>query len=307
VRGHGFTGADLTDQCGRTFLITGANSGLGYEAARLLAGAGGRVLLACRSEEKARAAMDLVRAESPEADLEFVPLDLADLTSVRSAALIATAEPRIDVLINNAGVFMPPLSRTRDGFELAWGVNHLGHFALTALLLPKLAEAPGARVVIVSSKGHHESRLTLDDLNAEHSYNPARRYADTKLANLLFLFELDRRLRAAGLPVTVVGCHPGLAATDLPRHRPFLKSIFTVAGNSFFNSPEQGAWPTLHAATGPVTAGEYYGPIGFYELRGPSGAARRSAAALDEDLARRVWDISARMTGFDFEFGTKTL
>jgi NAD(P)-dependent dehydrogenase (short-subunit alcohol dehydrogenase family) len=217
---------------------------------------------------------------------------------VRGAADLAAQEPRLDALINNAGVMRPPLTRTKQGFELQFGVNHLGCFALTNLLLPELAKTAGARVVVTASIAHRRGRIAWDDLNAEKSYDRSQRYADTKLANMLFFFELDRRLRAAGAPVTAVGCHPGIAATDIGRHMGPLRAVFPLIGMAL-NTPAMGAWPTLQAATAPVTPGGYYGPIGLGETRGPSGQASRTQQAQDRELARRLWDVSVAMTGID--------
>ena len=200
--GRGFTEADVPDQSGKCFIVTGANSGIGFEVSRVLAAHGARVLLACRDKAKAEAAMARIGQLTPGADLVFLALDQADLASVRAATERAAEEPRIDVLVNNAGVSMTPLMRTKQGFELQFGVNHLGCFALTALLLPKLAETPDARVVVTSSPAHKSGKIDWDDLNAEKSYKRVQRYNDSKLANALFFFELDRRLRASGMPVT---------------------------------------------------------------------------------------------------------
>lgn len=293
----GFTEADVPDQPGKCFIVTGANTGIGFEAARVLAARGARVLLACRDGAKAEAAMARIRQASPKADLAFLPLDQADLASVRAAAEQAAREPRIDALVNNAGVMFPPLTRTKQGFELQLGVNHLGCFALTALLLPKLAETEG-RVVVTSSIAHRQAKLDWGDLNAEKGYDRYRRYAASKLANALFVFELDRRLRAAGSPVTAVGCHPGVASTDLGRHMGALRILLSLA-RPFLNTAAMGAWPTLLAATGGVTPGGYYGPTGFREFRGVSGEASRTAQAQDPGLARRLWDVSVAMTGID--------
>lgn len=197
---NGFTEADVPDQSGKGFIVTGANTGLGLETSRVLAARGARVLLACRDRSKAEAAMAHIRQTHPGADLAFLPLDLADLASVRAAAGQAMTAPRIDALINNAGVMMPPLMRTTQGFELQLGVNHLGGFALTALLLPKLAQTPGSRVVVTSSLAHRGASINWDDLSAATRYNRVKRYGASKLANALFFFELDRRLRASGSP-----------------------------------------------------------------------------------------------------------
>lgn len=293
----GFTEANVPDQSGKCFIVTGANTGIGFEISRALAGRGARVLLACRDRVKAEAAMAQIRQAMRRADLAFLPLDQADLASVRAAADLAAKEPRVDGLINNAGVMIPPLTRTKQNFELQFGVNHLGTFALTALLLPKLAETQGSRVVVTSSTAHKGAKIKWDDLNADHGYSRFERYATSKFANALFFFELDRRLRAAGSPVMAVGCHPGMAATDLMRGlgvfqmKPLLGLIF--------NSPAEGAWPALQAATGLINAGGYYGPTRLGGIKGPSGEAFRSAQTQDPALARRLWDVSITMTGID--------
>lgn len=295
----GFTAADVPAQPGRCVVVTGANTGIGFEAAKALAGKGARVLLGCRDRAKAEAAMARIRQVTPAADVAFLPLDLADLNSVGEAAAIAAREPRLDVLLNNAGVMFPPLTRTAQGFELQFGVNHLAGFALTALLLPKLAETPGARVVVTSSLAHQRGDLQWDDLNAEKGYNRAQRYYDSKLANMLHVFELDRRLRAAASPVTAVGCHPGVAGTELMRHAGAFRVVMPLLG-LVLNTAATGAWPALQAATAPdVARGGYYGPRGLGGLKGVSGTATRIPAAQDPALARRLWDVSVAMTGVD--------
>lgn len=294
----GFTEADVPDQSGKCFVVTGANTGVGYEITRVLAQRGARVLLACRDEAKAREAMARIRLSAPRASLDFLPLDFADLGSISAAVERVAREPRLDVLINNAGVMAPPLMRTKQGFELQFGVNHLGCFALTALLLPKLGDTPGSRVVTTSSVAHKGAQFDWDDLDAHNSYDRMKRYAASKLANALFFFELDRRLRGAGLPITAVGCHPGIASTNLGRYMGWLQILNPIAG-VLLNSADKGAWPALQAATGVVNPGAYYGPIGFRGIRGISGEASRSADAQDPALARRLWDLSVAMTGID--------
>ena len=295
----GFTEGDVPDLSGKCFIVTGANTGIGFEASRVLAARGARVLLACRDRAKAEAAMARIGRLKSGADMAFLPLDQADLESVRTAAELAAREPRIDGLINNAGVMRPPLTRTKQGFELQFGVNHLGCFALTALLLlPTLAKTAGSRIVVTASLAHRRGRIAWDDLNAEKSYDRSQRYSDSKLANMLFFFELDRRLRVAGSPLTVVGCHPGIASTELGRHMGPFQLLFPLIGMTL-NTPAMGAWPTLQAATAVVTSGGYYGPIGLGEMRGPSGPASRSRQAKDRELARRLWDVSVAMTGID--------
>ncbi len=294
----GFTDTDVPSQHGKCFIVTGANTGIGFEAAKVLAARGARVLLACRDPAKAEAAMAQIGREVPAADVAFLPLDLADLASVRRAAERAAAEPRLDVLLHNAGVMFPPLTRTAQGFELQFGVNHLAGFALTALLLPKLAQTPGSRVVVTSSLAHQRGNLLWDDLDAHKGYSRTQRYSDSKFANMLFFFELDRRLRAAGSPVTALGCHPGVAATELMRHSGVFR-VFTPLFGMLLNTAAMGAWPALQAATSEVKPGGYYGPQSMGEMRGPSGEASRTRQAQDPELARRLWEVSIRMTGID--------
>lgn len=296
----GFTEADVASQAGRTAMVTGANTGIGYEIARVLAARGARVLLACRDETKARSAIASLKAQNPAADLAFLPLDQADLASVRHAADLAAAEPRLDLLINNAGIMVPPLARTAQGHESQFGVNHLGTFALTGLLLGKLAQTAGARVVITSSLAHKQGKVDWDDIDAHKAYDPGQRYYASKLMNLLHLQELDRRLRAAGMPVAAIGCHPGVAATELIRHAPApARAIWPLVG-WILNSPAMGAWPALQAATDPsAQPGAYYGPQSLAGARGRSGPADRSRAAQDAAQARRLWDLSVELTGID--------
>jgi NAD(P)-dependent dehydrogenase (short-subunit alcohol dehydrogenase family) len=294
----GFTQSDVPDQSGRCFVVTGANTGIGFETSRVLASRGARVLLACRDQSKAEAAILRITQESPKADVEFLPLNLADLNSVRRAADLAAEEARIDVLVNNAGVLMPPLTHTKQGFELQFGVNYLGTFALTALLLPRLSETPAARVVVTSSGAQNGAKIDWDDLDARDSYTRYQRYAASKLAIALFLSELDRRLRAAERGITAVGCHPGAAATDIGRHVRLFQILIPLV-RLLFNDAAMGAWPTLQASTGPVRPGGYYGPIGFGGLRGPSGEVSLDPSAEDSALARRLWELSIDLTGCD--------
>ncbi|MCP2165257.1 oxidoreductase [Goodfellowiella coeruleoviolacea] len=302
-----WTEAALPDQSGRTVLITGANSGLGLRSAMVLASKGARVLLACRSAERGRRAVERVGAGGGRA--EFVQLDLADLASVRSAA----AEVRdrtgdaLDVLINNAGVMAPPLGRTKDGFETQFGVNHLGHAALTWLLMPALRNSAtgAARVVAVSSQAHRFGRLDLADPNFEtRRYRGWQAYGQSKLANLLFTRELDRRARAAGLSLVSVAAHPGFAASELApsmgrNHRSGLLEQASRVISSLVAQPvRQGALPQLYAATAPgVRGGEYYGPDGFGEVRGYPKRVAMSSAATDDHAAARLWELTADLTG----------
>ncbi|QZN95014.1 oxidoreductase [Symbiopectobacterium purcellii] len=294
----GFTEADVPDQTGKCIIVTGANTGIGFEVARVLTSRGARVLLACRDKAKANEAIARIKHDIPSADLAFLPLDLADLSSIQTAAQLAGDEPKIDVLINNAGVMTPPLMRTKQGFELQFGVNHLGCFALTAHLLPKLRETAGARIVTTSSIAHRNADIDWNDINAENSYARMKRYSASKLANALFFYELDRRLQAINDTVISVGCHPGMAATELGRYMGPLQ-ILNPLVKCILNSAQKGAWPTLQAATATVQPGDYYGPIGFGGVRGCSGKALISAKAQDPALARRLWDLSIRLTGVD--------
>ena len=292
-----FTFADIPDQTGRTFLITGANTGIGFTASRELAGRGARVLMACRSADKARAAQQQIAQDYPSEQTVFLPLDLSDPASVRRAAGIAVQEQRIDVLVNNAGIMNPPLGHA-FGVEQQFGINHLAHFALTGLLLDKLS-GPDPRVVTLASLAHLRGDIDFTNLDAGKSYACQRFYNQSKLANILFATELDRRLRAAGSPVKSVCCHPGIAGTELGRGG-LNGAVFALAG-VILNDATQGALPTLQAATDPaVQGGEYFGPQGLFGMRGSSsGRARRAARSKNLDLARRLWDVSIDLTGID--------
>ena len=296
---QGFTDREVADQSGRTFLVTGANTGIGFETAKVLARRGGRVLLGCRSRQRAEDAMTTIRAESPEADVEFLPLDQADLASVRAAAEQAAAEPRLDVLVNNAGIMMPPRTLTVDGFESQFAVNHLGTFALTGSLLPKLEETEGSRVVITSSLAHRGGRIHWDDIDGAKLYGRQTRYQQSKLANLLFMYELDRRLKARGAATIAVACHPGLAQTEIGRHFPLIQWAAPLV-RAFFNTQAMGAWPTLMAATAPgLTGGDYYGPNRWVELSGPAAKGWSTPTSRDPKLGKRLWELSVEMTGVD--------
>ncbi len=296
----GFTEDDVVSQSGKTFVITGANTGLGYEAARALSAQGARVLIACRSQEKAEAAIDAIIDANGEVDVEFVPLDLGDLSSVQACADLLQEEERIDCLINNAGIMVPPYELTADGFESQFGVNHLGPFALTGLLLDKLAETENPRIVNTSSLAHRQGQIYFKDINAERGYNAMKRYAMSKLSNLLYSNELQRRLEAADMTTISVACHPGIAATDLARYLPgILSSVMTPVG-LLFNTAAMGAWPTLYAATDDeIEGGGYYGPAKRGETAGPAVKARATRRSRNPNLAERLWDVSIEMTGVD--------
>lgn len=295
-----FTGDHIPNQSGRTILVTGANAGLGFETAKMLAGKGARILLGCRSKERADGAIDAIKAEYPDADLNFVKLDQASLSSIKKAAEKVNKENRLDVLINNAGIMGPPYELTKDGFESQLGVNHLGTFALTGLLLPKLQQSKKSRIVITSSLAHKGGKIHFDDINAEKRYSSWERYAQSKLANIVHATELDRRLRAAGSETIAVCCHPGIASTELARHLPAPAQIFMPLVGLFLNSAAQGAWATLAAGVGKgAVGGGYYGPKGFGEWSGKVGEASRTRRSKDEELATRLWNLSIEMTGID--------
>jgi NAD(P)-dependent dehydrogenase (short-subunit alcohol dehydrogenase family) len=294
---------DIPDQRGRTAIVTGANSGLGLITARELARAGASVVLACRNAEKGADACRSIEAVSEGARVTLAPLDLGSLASVREfASAFASQHQSLDLLINNAGVMAAPRRLTADGFETQFGTNHLGHFALTGLLIGHMT-GPDARVVTVSSGAHRMGRMRFDDLQGEQKYGRWSAYGQSKLANLLFAFELDRRLRAASSSVKSVAAHPGYAATNLqsaavPAHERFFMSITNAV---FAQSAEKGALPTLYAATAPdVEGGAYYGPDGLFEQRGYPTKVDSTPASKDEEAARRLWQISEELTGVRF-------
>jgi NAD(P)-dependent dehydrogenase (short-subunit alcohol dehydrogenase family) len=306
-----WTARDIPDQTGRTVVITGANSGLGLRSAEALAAKGARVLMACRNETKATTAVEGVRAVATAAEPEVVRLDLADLASVRAAAeQIGEMTPAVDVLMNNAGVMAVPLGRTADGFEMQFGTNHLGHFALTGLLLPTLLQAQAPRVVTTSSNAHRMGRMRWDDLNWHHGrYRKWPAYGQSKLANLLFTLELDGRAREAGGRLTAVAAHPGYAATHLQAVGPEQSgNKLVLIGMGALNrlvaqSDVMGALPQLYAATMPdVAGGEYFGPGGPFEVRGFPRRVGTTQAARDPEAARRLWDASEALTGVLYRF-----
>jgi len=303
-----WTSADIPDQTGRTVLITGANSGLGLRSAQALAGAGARVILACRNPAKAADALTEVKAAASGAEPVTVALDLADLSSVAACAQEVSQQlTSIDVLMNNAGVMAIPRRDTVDGFEMQFGTNHLGHFALTGRLLPLLLDAPAPRVVTTSSQVHRTGSIRWDDPNWHKRYSKWGAYAQSKLANLLFAYELDRRARAAGAALVSVAAHPGYAATHLQAVGPEMSgSALMARATAFANrhiaqSDVHGAWPLVYAATmDDVEGGSYYGPDGAFELRGHPKLARSSGRSRSEADAARVWALSERDTGITY-------
>ncbi|MDQ0786347.1 SDR family NAD(P)-dependent oxidoreductase [Streptomyces sp. B3I8] len=293
-----WTEQHIPDQHGRVAIVTGANTGLGFETARTLAARGASVVLAVRNVEKGRRAVDRITG-----DVSVQALDLTSLDSIRSAAAdLRAAHPRIDLLINNAGVMYTPRRTTADGFELQFGTNHLGHFALTGLLLDRLLPVPGSRVVTVSSTGHRiRAAIHFDDLQWERSYGRVAAYGQAKLANLMFTYELNRRLAAHGTTVAVAA-HPGVSNTELIRNAPAaLRVPVTWVAPLFTQKPEMGALPTLRAATDPaVRGGQYYGPGNRSETRGHPRLVASSPASHDETVQRRLWAVSEELTGVTF-------
>lgn len=305
--GGRWTAADVPDLSGRVAVVTGASAGLGLETATVLAQRGGAVVLACRDEHKADQAASQIGSAAPGADVRTVHLDLASLGSVRQAAdEILASYPRLDLLINNAGVMYVPFQRTEDGFELTFGTNHLGHFALAGRLLPRLLDTPGSRVVTVSSLGHRGGTMHFDDLNLTEQYRPEQAYWQSKLANLLFSYELDARLTVAGARTSALAAHPGIVLTGLWRTSPHWERVAISPRLRLLNfwqaqSPARGALPTLRAATDPAAhGGEYYGPGGFHEYTGYPVRVESTAAAHDPDAQRRLWDISEQLTGVSY-------
>jgi len=305
-----WTAERIGDQSTRVFVVTGANSGLGLATVRALAGRGGHVLLAVRDEERGRRAVELVLAGQPDARLEVRRLDLADLDSVRSFAReVRSAHRRIDVLVNNAGIMAPPRRLSPQGHESQFACNHLGHFALTGLLLDLLAVGKDPRVVTVTSTNHRQGRLFLDDLTGERHYSPMAFYNQSKFANAVFGQELHRRLAETGSPVRSVLAHPGYSATRLQTSAPvgMVRMLFGRVLRPLAQSAERGALPQLYAATDPgVRGGEFIGPDGPGELRGGPKRVRLSPAAADAATGRSLWELSERLTGVGFPPGPAT-
>jgi len=300
-----WTTADIPDQTGRTAIVTGANTGLGYETAVALAGQGARVVLAVRNLDKGKQAATRIAEAHPGATVELQELDLTSLASIRATAEQLRADhDRIDLLINNAGVMWTPKSTTADGFELQFGTNHLGHFALTGLLLDRLLPVPGSRVVTVSSIGHRlRAAIHFDDLQWEHSYNRVGAYGQSKLANLLFTYELQRRLAPRGT-TAAVAAHPGGSRTELTRNVPRLVAAVNAVLEPLYQGADRGALPTLRAATDPgVRGGQYYGPGGIGELRGYPKVVASSDQSHDVALQRRLWEVSEDLTGVVYPVG----
>lgn len=295
-----WTTKDIPDLQGKIIIITGANSGIGYEAARALAAKNAAVIMACRNLEKGQKALEQIRAETSDANLKLMQLDMANMDSVGKFAQEFLSEfNKLDVLINNAGVMATPYGKTADGLEMQIGTNHFGHFLLTGLLFDLLKSTLNSRVVTVSSYAHFMGKINFDDLNSEKSYQKWLAYGQSKLANVLFAYELNRKTsQESGNPLSVV-VHPGYAATNLQHTSWFFNMLNPIMAQS----QEMGALPTLYAASSPnIEGGEYIGPDGFLGQRGFPKKARSSRASYDRETARRLWEISVEVTDVKFEF-----
>jgi NAD(P)-dependent dehydrogenase (short-subunit alcohol dehydrogenase family) len=305
----GWKASDIPTQAGRVAVVTGANSGLGLVTARELARAGAQVVMGCRDQTRGAAALKRVRAEVPGADVTLESLDLAALASVRDfAARVSTSYEGVDVLVNNAGVMAIPRAETADGFEMQFGTNHLGHFALTGLLLPSLLGRPGSRVVTVSSTAHKPGLIDFDDLMGTRSYKKWGAYSQSKLAYLLFAYELQRWLSAAGAPTISVAAHPGYAATNLQSVGPKQEGnrlagfVMSLGNRVLAQSDANGALPQLYAATAPeVEGGQYFGPSGFQEGRGSPKRVDSRPRSKDTAVAARLWSVSEELTGVNYD------
>jgi NAD(P)-dependent dehydrogenase (short-subunit alcohol dehydrogenase family) len=305
VRAVKWTAAQIPDQSGRLAVVTGANSGLGLATARELGRVGARTVLACRDVARGEQARREIEERAPNTEVDLLELDLASLDSVRAFSERLHSEyDGVDLLVNNAGVMATPRRHTADGFELQFGTNHLGHFALTGLVIDMLQGRDDARVVTVSSNAHRYGRIAFDNLGGERRYFRWRAYGQSKLANLLFALELDRQLRAAGSAIKSVAAHPGYAATNLQHTGPpgIDELLMLVSNKVVAQSDEMGALPILYAATEPgIEGGTYVGPDGIAEQRGHPTTVSPNAAARDEETARRLWEVSEEMTGVRFE------
>jgi NAD(P)-dependent dehydrogenase (short-subunit alcohol dehydrogenase family) len=302
-----WTAADVGEQAGRIALVTGGNTGIGFETAKTLTAHGATVVLAGRDAAKMNAAAARLRTTAPRGRVETLALDLASLASVgAAAAAFRGRHDRLDLLINNAGLMIPPYGRTADGFESQFGVNHLGHYALTGLLMDALRHVPGSRVVTVSSNGHRRGDINFEDLQSERGYRPMAAYAQSKLANLLFTYELQRRLAASGAATVAVAAHPGAARTELMRHSPWHFRVVTshrtrMLFSWLIQSQQAGALPTLRAATDrTAVGGTYYGPNGWNEFTGAPVLVTSTPRSHDAALQRRLWDESERLTGIRY-------
>jgi len=299
----GWTLQDIPDQSGRVVVVTGANSGTGFETAKVLASRGATVILACRNAMRAEEAVRRIQITHRGSQVEAQLLDLGSLKSVReAAAAILARHDRLDLLINNAGVMVPPYGKTEDGFETQIGTNHFGPYVFTGLLLDRLRATPESRIVTMSSGAHRMGRIHFEDLHFEHTYRAWAAYSQSKLANLLFTYELQRRLSAAGSATLAVAAHPGWARTELQRHAGWI-SLLKVLGIEALLSQDAlgGALPLLRAATDPAAqGGDYFGPSGFQEMKGTPIRVQSTPRAQDSDLQQRLWRCSELSTGFTY-------
>lgn len=296
-----WTSANIPDQSGRIVVVTGSSSGIGYEAARVLAEKNAKVIIAVRNQQKGEKAVNKIKAEHSNADVSVMILDLADLSSVKKFVdEYKNKFDRLDLLINNAGVMMPPYSKTKDGFELQMGTNHFGHFSLTLQLLDVIEKTADSRIINISSMMHNYGNIDLEDINWEkRPYNKSRAYADSKIANLYFTYELAKKLSDKGSRVKVVAAHPGWTATDLQRH----SGVFGFLNPIFAMKMWQGALPTLRAAVDPeAKSGDYFGPDGWQEWRGYPVKVSSNALSKDKDMAARLWAVSEELTGTQYSF-----
>jgi len=292
-------GNNIPDQKGRIAIVTGSSSGIGFEAARALASKNATVIIAVRNMEKGKSAADKIRVLHKNADVHVMELDLANLESVRSfAKAFKDKFNKLDLLINNAGVMIPPYSKTKDGFELQFGTNHLGHFALTGLLIDLLKSTKDSRIVNVASTAHKYGNIDFNDLNWEkRKYKAWRAYGDSKISNLYFTYELQRKLEEEKSTVKVTAAHPGWTATELQRH----SRVFEFMNGFFAMKPWQGALPTLRAATDDAAqSGDYFGPDGWQEWRGYPKKVESNALSYDKTIAAKLWDVSESLTGIKF-------
>ena len=294
-----WTHSDIANQAGKTVLITGANSGTGFETARELAGKNAKVIMAVRNLEKGNEAATKIKQAFPNADISVMKLDLSSLASVKKfAANFIAKHGKLDILINNAGVMVPPYSKTEDGFELQFGTNHLGHFALTGLLIGLLLKTENSRIVTMSSMAHKSGKVDFGDLHREKKYKKMESYGQSKVANLFFTYELQRKLESIGSKTIAVAAHPGWAVTNLSQYHKGFALMAPLLGQSAL----QGAWPLLFAATDPtVKGGDYYGPKGFMEIKGHPKKVRSNAYSKNEQIAGQLWKKSVELTGVTFE------
>jgi NAD(P)-dependent dehydrogenase (short-subunit alcohol dehydrogenase family) len=302
-----WTTDDIPDLSGKITIITGANSGIGLETARELARKGADIIMACRNMDTAKAAEKEIMNKIPRSKLEIIQIDLADLKSVyRFAEVFKSKYSSLDILINNAGIMMAPYGKTKDGFEQQFGINHLGHFALTGLLIDRILNTPHSRIINVSSNAHRIGKIDFDNLMYEggKGYSPTRAYGRSKLANLLFTYELERRFKAAGSKTIAAAAHPGYTHTHLTRYleKKWYFRLFSPLGNLIAQKAEMGALPIIRAAIhNGVIGGQYYGPDGLLEQRGYPVVIKSSQASYNKDTAQKIWEVSEQLTGVNIQ------